>query len=65
MQAGLLSMLAVLLSWVLDLVVAGVGFSVAVLLAALLVVLQLHRYAIIEVRRTPLPSLPPPPHQPN
>lgn len=58
-------MLAVLLSWVLDLVVAGVGFSVAVLLAALLVVLQLHRYAIIEVR-TPLPSLPPPPpDQPN
>jgi hypothetical protein len=49
-QAGVVALLAAVVSWVLDLVVAGIGFTVAILLAALLVVLQLHRYALIEVR---------------
>ena len=50
-QAGLMSMVAGLLSWVLDLGVAAVGFLLALLLAGLLIVLQLHRYAIMEVSK--------------
>lgn len=48
-QAGVLSLTAVVLSWLLDLVVAGVGCTIAVVLAGLLVVMQLHRHAFIEV----------------
>lgn len=48
-QAGVLSLTAVVLSWLLDLVVAGVGCTIAIVLAGLLVVMQLHRHAFIEV----------------
>ena len=48
-QAGVVPLFSMVLSWALDLAVAGVGFSLALVLAALLFVLQLHRYALLEV----------------